>query len=81
VNPHHLFLGTQADNVADMNSKGRGVIPRGERNGNAKLTLEQVLAIEADTRLQRVIAKEYGVVQQTVSNIKRGTHWSQRNAA
>lgn len=24
INPHHLFLGTQADNMADMRAKGRG---------------------------------------------------------
>jgi hypothetical protein len=27
VNPDHLFLGTQADNIADMWAKGRGVAP------------------------------------------------------
>jgi hypothetical protein len=27
VNPAHLFLGTPADNIADMNAKGRAVIP------------------------------------------------------
>lgn len=26
INPDHLFLGTQADNMADMRSKGRGFI-------------------------------------------------------
>jgi hypothetical protein len=32
VRPDHLFLGTLADNIADMVSKGRQA--RGERNGN-----------------------------------------------
>lgn len=27
VNPEHLFLGTQADNIHDMWSKGRAVMP------------------------------------------------------
>ena len=30
INPDHLFLGTQADNVADMHAKGRG------RNGRER---------------------------------------------
>ena len=34
VNPAHLFLGTQKDNVADMITKGRKVIGNGGRHGN-----------------------------------------------
>lgn len=43
-NPEHLFLGTQADNVADMYAKGRGNRPslRGDRSNNRKLTSESV---------------------------------------
>lgn len=38
-NPEHLFVGTQADNVKDMRSKGRDVPPpkvRGEKASQAK---------------------------------------------
>jgi hypothetical protein len=39
-NPEHLFVGSQADNLADMRSKRRGNIC--ERNRSAKLTQQQV---------------------------------------
>ena len=42
-NPAHLFLGTARDNAMDMVTKGRGVDNSGERNGQAKLTNNQVI--------------------------------------
>ena len=64
VNPDHLFLGTRAENLADMRSKGRHY---------TKLSSAQVIAISADPRSHRAIAREYGVVKSTIGNIKRGT--------
>jgi len=78
VNPEHLFLGTQADNVRDMIAKGRAnnaTRHRGEAHYAAKLTWEQVRAIRADTRTQVVIAAEYGVRQSYISNIKLYRKW------
>jgi len=48
---------------------------RGERCGTAKLTLEQVRAIRKDDRLQRLIAKDFGIVESMVSRIKNGVRW------
>lgn len=73
VNPAHLFLGTQRDNVMDAVKKG--ILQRGERNGRAKLTYQDIQRIRADNRLQRVIADEFGVSQQHISAIKRGVWW------
>lgn len=52
-----------------------GTSNRGERCAAAKLTEAQVRAILVDTRLQQVIADEYGVRQNTISRIKSGKRW------
>jgi len=72
VNPAHLFLGTQADNVDDMIKKGRNYtgVHAGVKNSNAKLTDDQVRAIRIDKRSQREIAKDYGVGRSTISMVK-----------
>jgi hypothetical protein len=91
VNPDHLFLGTQQDNIADMVAKGRqsGTKPGQSREGwgyklgsehrDAKLTEEDVLSIRsryaAGQRTQGQLAEEYGVVQTAISNIVRGKLW------
>lgn len=73
VNPRHLRWATRAENLADKLIDGTD--NRGEKNGQAKLTAEQVLAIRADDRVQRVVAADYGIGQQTVSEIKLGKKW------
>ena len=74
VNPDHLFLGTQADNISDMVSKGRGAI--GAKYHRSNLTDEKVKAIKADIRTQDVIANEYGVSRTNISAIKTGRAWA-----
>lgn len=41
-NPHHLFLGTQADNMMDKSAKGRVRVAVGEKHGKAKMTEDGV---------------------------------------
>lgn len=77
VNPKHLFLGTQKDNMVDSSNKGRINIDaaRGSSNGNSKLTEKQVKSILQDTRAQVRIAEDYNVSDSTISKIKKGQRW------
>lgn len=80
VNPAHLFLGTQADNIQDMIEKGRDNRSRkGEENPSVKLAYPQVLEIRDlyDRGLsQQEIADMFSVNQTTVSRITRRVIWS-----
>ena len=74
VNPDHLFLGTHADNMADMSKKNRQA--RGADNGSAKLTEIDVRAIRAEnSKSQSELGKDYGVSQSYISKIKRRESW------
>lgn len=70
VNPDHLFLGTQKDNLRDMYAKGR-LQNRGVLNASASLTEEQVRQIRRDTRTLDRVAKDYGVGRSTIWRVRR----------
>lgn len=74
VNPEHLFLGTQKDNVHDMYAKGREVHPPRPR----KLTIEDVKEIRkcfARGLTNVTIAKEFGCTHKNISKIRCGNSW------
>lgn len=73
VNPRHLFLGTQQDNMADLVRKGRLA---GENNPMSKLTLEDVKAIRKDKRTHSVLGTIYGVNRRTIGRIKNHERWA-----
>lgn len=73
VNPDHLFLGSQKDNMQDMKNKGRSTF--GEKNGQAKLTPLQILQIKAMKKTQQKIADCFGISRQLVGYIKSGKRW------
>lgn len=73
VNPNHLFLGTQQDNLKDMRSKGRQV--KGEKHGLAKLSEDDVRAIRGSNETQARLAAHFGVNQSCISKIQLGKRW------
>lgn len=79
VNPDHLFVGTQKDNVADMLRKGRGNRPKGERHHQAKLSAAEVRTIYAQMHDSNACAtwtaQEFGVARSTVWKIATGRLW------
>lgn len=82
VNPDHLFLGTQAENVADMVAKGRQRAPalRGESNPISRLTTDKVHQIrslyEAGTVSMAALAERFGVSTMTVQRAITRQSWS-----
>lgn len=78
VNPAHLFLGTQAENMADMMAKGRGL--RGSRSPRAKLTPEYVRLIRVAVGCRilgvRPLARVFGVSRDTVKAVIEGRTWA-----
>lgn len=82
VLPAHLFTGTAADNIADACRKGRMLGPRGERNGQHKLTLSQVQEIrrrykphDRNGNNMYGLAAEFGVHAVTIWDIIHRKHW------
>lgn len=73
--PDHLFLGTKADNNADMAAKGRA---SGGRFGYAKLTeasVREALRLLASGLSQRSVGARLGVNRSTISGIATGRSW------
>lgn len=69
INPEHLEIGSNYDNIQDRNKRGRTA--KNENHGRAKLTNEQVIEIYYMEGSQQSIADKYGISQRMVSLIKR----------
>lgn len=82
INPAHLFLGTQTDNMRDMIQKGRKRVARGYDHADQKISHEQALAIKSEYATRKIsqekLARKYGVNQRTISRVVRGDHWTDR---
>jgi hypothetical protein len=85
ANPDHLILGTQAQNMRDMVDRGRHFsqtspekVVRGSRNGQAKLTEDQVREIrarEAKGVSAVSVAALYNVAAETIRSIWKREAW------
>jgi hypothetical protein len=69
-NPKHLFLGSKADNSADMVAKGRS--KRGFDLPHTRVPEKTVAAIRMAIGPQTAIAKRFGVSQAYVSQVRSG---------
>jgi hypothetical protein len=77
VNPDHLFLGTNQENMDDKMQKGRHVygVSLGEKHGNAKLTEEIVRAIRVSDETDAQLSKRYGISRSSIYAARRRQTW------
>lgn len=81
VRPSHLFLGTNADNAADRDAKGRQVVRRGEEFTHSKLTDESVRFIRENYTPghpvfgSRAMARKFGVSSTVVKWVRQNKIW------
>lgn len=75
----HLFLGTDADNAADREAKGRGASHKGELNGRSKLTwakVDDIRRIRSESGIgAHRITKRFGIGRTTAQEIIDGKKW------
>lgn len=81
VNPSHLFIGSQKDNVSDCTSKGRRGIhrPSAETNGMVKLNRWDIPVIRHLVHQhkfkQSVVASLYSVSRSAINSIILNNSW------
>jgi len=83
INPEHLFLGTQKDNVGDMIKKGRRASTKMELNGRSKLNVYDAIAIRKEYKprivSQRNLAKKYSVSRAAIRLVLDNKTWPIQN--
>lgn len=79
VEPEHLSVGTQYENIMDAFRKGRNGSAYGEKQSNTILTAEKVIAIREEHKRYhslKELAKKYGVSVSSINQIVRGKRWN-----
>lgn len=82
-NPKHLFLGTHAENMADMASKGRAKPPYqkflGENNGSAKISekdASKIIEMISNGWRNTEISERFNISHSMVSCIRLKKSWT-----
>lgn len=75
VNPDHLFLGTQTDNMRDCAKKGRNNAPNGERQHLSRLTEADVIAIRESSDPGSKLAERFKVSRSALYSARNGETW------
>ena len=83
INPKHLFVGTQKENIADCKNKGRMKVfgkrrQDGENNHNSRLDWEKVRDIRTHRVSKAEFARLYGVSFKAVKNIWDFKAWVEK---
>ncbi len=81
VNPRHLKLGTQQDNMDDKMRRGRHRCPSGEAHYNHKLNwqiVRQIREARRSGKLLKAIAAEFGLQWRHVQKIVNNRIWKER---
>lgn len=73
VNPDHLYLGDQAQNIQDQIAAG--TLKRGSQVGTSKLTEDQIPNIRESKKPYKQLAAEYGVSVSNICSIVKGQSW------
>ena len=77
VNPKHLLLGTQGENLKDMVAKGRSA--KGEFHSQSKYTKKQILSIrelyKKGNHTQEKLAEIFGTTAKYISSIINYKRW------
>lgn len=78
VNPNHLYLGTNKQNMEDKSTRNRAPDQRGVRNPRALLSqedIERAWALWKKGLSQEKVAAIFGVHQTTISHAFTGRRW------
>lgn len=82
VRPEHLWVGTNVENVADMDKKGRRADMRGECHSQSILNEDGVRVIRArhkaasnKSAVRKALSLEFGLTEGSIENIFYNRRW------